>query len=132
MTTDLVLHALDNALKNRNNPTGVIVHSDRGSQYNSTIFKAVLKRSKLLGSMGQVHTCADNAAMESFNALLQKNVFNQQKIWRTRSELIGRINKWVNVRYNKERRQAKLNDMTPREYDIIMQEDENYFNKNSE
>ena len=62
----------------------VIVHSDRGSQFRSRDFVAVLKAAGLSGSMGRVAAAGDNAAMESFNSLLQKNVLNQQQ-WKTRN-----------------------------------------------
>jgi transposase InsO family protein len=53
-----------------------IVHSDRGSQFRSHAFVRALGRAELRGSMGRVATCADNAAMESFFSLLQKNVLD--------------------------------------------------------
>lgn len=55
------------------NPAGVVVHSDRGSQFRSRKFRKALKRHNLIGSMGRVGACGDNAAMESFFSLLQKN-----------------------------------------------------------
>jgi transposase InsO family protein len=119
MTTDLVLAALKDALSNRHYPTKVIIHSDRGSQYTSNDFKKTIKSYDLVQSMGQVRTCADNAAIESFNALLQKNVLNRKKHWQTRSELISRIYSWVNNRYNGQRRQDGLNRMTPIEYEAV-------------
>ncbi len=119
MTASLAVDALNDALANRSYPKGVIVHSDRGSQYNSRQFLTALKDNGLTGSMGQVRTCADNAAMESFNALLQKNVFNQKRVWDSGSELIYEIYKWVNTRYNTKRRQDALGKMTPMEYELI-------------
>lgn len=53
MTKDLVISALSKALKNRDYPTGVIVHSDRGSQYASNDYKAALAKHNLLGSMSK-------------------------------------------------------------------------------
>lgn len=122
MNTDLVVSALHDSLQNRGVPKNTIVHSDRGGQYNSIQFLKTLKAYELKGSMGQVRTCADNAAMESFNALLQKNVLNQRKVWQTRTDLIHQIYRWVNTRYNKERRQKALDKMTPVEYELV------YFN----
>lgn len=119
MTAGLVESALLDALENRGYPKDVIVHSDRGSQYRSGLILEAIRAYGLLGSMGQVRTCADNAPMESFNALLQKNVLNQRKVWDSRSELIHSIYRWVNVRYNKQRRQAALGRMTPEEYELV-------------
>jgi len=61
----------------------VIVHADRGGQFRSRAFKAVLKANGLTLSMGRVASAADNAAMESFHALLQKNVLDQRRTWAT-------------------------------------------------
>jgi len=57
----------------------VVVHSDRGGQFRSRAFQRVLKANQLNGSMGRVVSAADNAAMESFHALLQKNVLDQRR-----------------------------------------------------
>ena len=54
------------------NPAGTVVHSDRGSQFRSTKSVKALRRNGLVGSMGRVGACGDNAAMESFFALLQR------------------------------------------------------------
>ena len=63
----------------RRQPRGtVVVHSDRGGQFRSRAFRAVLKANDLTGSMGRVVLAGDNAAMESFFALLQKNVLDQR------------------------------------------------------
>ena len=71
----LAVNALRNAIILRS-PTDTVVHSDRGSQFRSKAFMRMLKNNDLIGSMGRVGTCGDNAAMESFFALLQKNVLS--------------------------------------------------------
>jgi transposase InsO family protein len=70
------------------------------------------------GSMGRVGTCADNAAMESFFALLQKNVLNSKQ-WKTREELRLAIATWIERTYNRRRRQRGLGRLTPVEYETI-------------
>jgi putative transposase len=77
-----------------------------------------LKDAELRGSMGRVGTCADNAAMESFFALLQKNVLNSQR-WKTRKELRLAIATWIEKTYNRRRRQRGLGRLTPVEYEAI-------------
>jgi putative transposase len=67
MKASLAVAALRNAIELRQ-PSGTIVHSDRGSQFRSRKFVRALRRNGLVGSMGRVGTCADNAAMESFFA----------------------------------------------------------------
>ena len=69
--------------------------------------------------MGNVGTAADNAAMESFFALLQKNVLNTRK-WATRDELRIAIITWIERTYNRRRRQRSLERLTPIEYESIM------------
>jgi transposase InsO family protein len=74
---------------------GCIVHSDRGSQLRwSRKFLATLRRYDLVGSMGQVASAGDNAAMESFFALQQKNVLDRRR-WTTRDELRIAIVTWI-------------------------------------
>ena len=78
-----------------------------------------LTRYSMLGSMGQVASAADNAAMESFFSLLQKNVLNRQP-WCTRDELRIAIVTWIERTYHRRRRQAALGRLTPIEYETIM------------
>ena len=69
--------------------------------------------------MGQVGTAADNAAMESFFALLQKNVLNTRR-WGTRDDLRIAIVTWIERTYHQRRRQDRLGRLTPNEYETIM------------
>ena len=93
------------------------MHSDRGSQFRSHAFRAVLKSAGLRGSMGRVASAGDNAAMESFHALLQKNVLDRRR-WRTRAELRYAILTWIEHTYNRRRRQRALGKLTPLEYEL--------------
>ena len=79
-----------------------------------------LTRHGLVGSMGQVGSAGDNAAMESFFALLQKNVLDRRHRWATRDELRIEIVTWIERTYHQRRRQAALGRLTPIEYEIIM------------
>ncbi len=91
----------------------MIVHS----QFHSRAFGAVLKANDLTGSMGRVSSAGDNAAMESFYSLLQKNVLNRRR-WRTRDELAYEITYWIEHPYNRRRRQRGLGRLTPIEYEL--------------
>jgi transposase InsO family protein len=117
MPAALAVNALNNALSTRDAPNA-IVHSDRGSQFRSRAFVRALKDAELRGSMGRVGTCADNAAMESFFSLLQKNVLNSKR-WKTREELRLAIATWIEKTYNRRRRQRGLGRLTPVEYEAI-------------
>jgi transposase InsO family protein len=68
--------------------------------------------------MGRVAACADNAAMESFFSLLQKNVLNS-KSWTSRDELHLAILHWIERTYHRRRRQRALGKLTPIEYETI-------------
>ena len=84
----------------------------------SNAFVSIPKRNGLIGSMGRVGACGDNAAMESFNSLLQKNVLNQRR-WATREELRLAIVRWIETTYHRRRRQRELGKLTPIEYETI-------------
>ena len=68
--------------------------------------------------MGRVGACGDNAAMESFFALLQKNVLDRQR-WSTREELRLAIVVWIERTYHRKRRQRRLGKLTPSEFETI-------------
>ena len=119
MTADLAVNALHNALALRGG-VGTIVHSDRGSQFRSHAYVRALRDAKARGSMGRVGTCADNAAMESFFSLLQKNVLNRQR-WQTRDDLRLAIVVWIEKTYHRRRRQDALGRLTPIEYETVHQ-----------
>ena len=117
MTASLAVSALSNAVALRD-PAGTVVHSDRGSQFRSTAFVTALKSHRLVGSMGRVGACGDNAAMESFFSLLQKNVLDQQR-WSSREELRVAIVIWIERTYHRRRRQRRLGRLTPIEHETI-------------
>ena len=119
MKARIAVDALNMAVARRGNVTGCIVHSDRGSQFRSRKFLAALRRHHLKGSMGQVGSAGDNAAMESFFALLQKNVLNRRR-WHTRHDLRVAIVTWTERTYHRRRRQERLGRLTPIEYETIM------------
>ncbi len=87
MKSRLAVAAINNAVGMRRaagqDVAGCIVHSDRGSQFRSRKAQRALNRHRLVGSMGRVGAAGDNAAMESFFSLLQKNVLNRHP-WATR------------------------------------------------
>lgn len=64
---------------------------------------------------------ADNAAMESFFSLLQKNVLDRQRRWQTREELRLAIITWTERTYHRRRRQARLGRLTPIEFETLLQ-----------
>ena len=119
MKARLVVAAIEMAAARRGDVAGCILHSDRGSQFHSRKVHRALTRHRMVGSMGQVGTAADNAAMESFFSLLQKNVLNTRR-WATRDDLRIAIITWIERTYHRRRRQPALGRLTPEEYETIM------------
>ena len=119
MTSALAVQALANAITFRG-PVGTVVHSDRGSQFRSHVYVRALRDAQLRGSMGRVGACQDNAAMESFFSLLQKNVLNRRH-WQTREQLRAAIVLWIERTYHRRRRQQTLGRLTPIEFEILHQ-----------
>jgi transposase InsO family protein len=123
MKSSLAVQALENAVARRGvdgaEVAGRIVHSDRGSQFRIRKFLAALRRHDLAGSMGQVASAGDNAAMESFFALLQKNVLDRRR-WATRHDLRIAIITWIERTYHRRRRQQRLGRLTPIEFETII------------
>ena len=123
MKSRLAVAALSNAVAMRTaagqDVAGCVVHSDRGSQFRSRKLQRALTRHHLVGSMGKVASAGDNAAMESFFSLLQKNVLDRQR-WATRDDLRIAIVTWLERTYHRRRRQDSLGRLTPIEYETIM------------
>ena len=117
MKSALAGSAIRNAIALRS-PAGTICHSDRGSQFRSKKVIRLLRNNGLRGSMGRVAAAGDNAAMESFFALLQKNVLDTRR-WETREELRLAIVTWIETKYNRRRRQRGLGKLTPVEFEMI-------------
>lgn len=119
MKSRLAIQALHSAVARRGEVAGCILHSDRGSQFRSRRFVHALSRNEMVGSMGRVGAAGDNAAMESFFALLQKNVLDRRR-WDTREQLRIAIVTWIERTYHRRRRQARLGRLTPIEFEAIM------------
>ena len=122
MKSRLAVQALENAVQMRGDVAGCVIHSDRGSQFRSRKFLRALSRHRMVGSMGRVGSSGDNAAMESFFSLLQKNVLDRRS-WTTREQLRIAIVTWIERTYHRRRRQARLGRLTPVDFEAIMTKD---------
>jgi putative transposase len=120
MKARLAVDALEMAVTRRGDVAGCVTHSDRGSQFRSKKFTRALACHGIIGSMGRVGAAGDNAAMESFFALLQKNVLDRRR-WTTRDQLRIAIVTWIERTYHRRRRQARLGRLTPVEYEAIIE-----------
>jgi len=117
MKSSLAMAAMRNAVALRS-PVGTICHSDRGGQFRAKKVLRLLANNALVGSMGRAYGAGDNASMESFFSLLQKNVLNTRR-WDTREDLRLAIVIWIETKYNRRRRQRALGKLTPVEFEMI-------------
>jgi transposase InsO family protein len=117
MKASLAVAALRNAIVRRD-PVGTVIHSDPRQSVSIERLRAHDQDNGLVGSMGRVGACGDNAAMESFFALLQKNVLDRQR-WTTREDLRLAIITWIERTYHRRRRQRRLGRLPPVEYETL-------------
>lgn len=116
MTASLVCSALTMALWRRKKPTGVIVHSDRGSQYCSRDYQKLLKKHHLVCSMSKKGDCYDNAAMESWNHSLKVEAIHGEKIL-DREQAKRIVFEYIDVYYNRQRLHSKLGYLSPEAFE---------------
>ena len=114
--TELVQDALTMAIWRRGKIKDVIVHSDQGSTYASKGYQQQLSAKKLRCSMSRKGECLDNAVAESFFGSL-KNELVYHEDYKTRAQARQSIFNYIEVFYNRKRRHAFLNYMTPVEYE---------------
>ncbi len=106
------------ALESRNNPEGIIIHSDQGSVYTSYAFQDFVKRKHLTSSMSRRGNCWDNAVIESFHSNLKSEEFQYVKFNSLSDyEVRERVNNYLTY-YNEERIQEKLGYLTPIKYSV--------------
>jgi putative transposase len=121
MRTELVLTALDAALGQRiPSQTGLVFHSDRGSQYASGDYRAALLRADITCSMSRRANCWDNAVAESFFGTLKTELIHP-RIFSTRALARTVIAEWIEVFYNRQRIHSTIGYLSP------VQFEENYW-----
>lgn len=112
---ELVLEALDMALWRRR-PSGVIHHSDQGTQYTSLAFGQRCRQARVRPSMGSVGDCFDNALCESFFATLECELLDRRR-FRTQSEARMAVFEFLEGWYNLHRRHSALGYLSPVEFE---------------
>ena len=112
MTADLVCQALTNAIKYKRPTKGLIVHSDRGSQYCSHQYRQIIAKHGLEGSMSRRGNCYDNAPIESFWGQM-KNELIYHKVYETRQQVIADVTRYIELFYNRQRIQKGLGFKSP-------------------
>ena len=115
MTTDLVVRALEQAVATRRPAAGLIHHSDRGSQYCSHEYQELLASYGMRVSMSRKGNCYDNAPVESFWGTLKTELVHHRR-YQTRAEAMSEISEYIDIFYNRQRRQSRLDYMSPAAY----------------
>lgn len=116
MATEGVLQALQMAVSRRKPPAGLIIHSDRGSQYASALFREYLNDHRFVQSMSRKGNCWDNAVAESFfHSLKTECLYRLNKI-PTLEELRKILFDYIEVFYIRKRRHSSLGYLSPMEY----------------
>jgi transposase InsO family protein len=117
MTEHLVLSALRSAIKERQPPTGIIHHTDRGGQYAGNDYRAVLRRADIGQSMSRPDNCYDNAFMESFLGTV-KNELEMTEYQSIRNAL-KEVAEYIRY-YNFERRHSALDYHSPAQFEQLI------------
>lgn len=116
MTADLCCQALKMALSRRRMPRGVIVHSDRGSQYCSTVYQGLLAQHSLICSMSAKGNCYDNAVAESFFHTMKVEIIHGER-FATRDEMRQTVFEYIEIDYNRSRRHSANGYISPEAFE---------------
>jgi len=116
LTEEMTSTALKQAIAREKPSEGLIHHSDRGRQYASYQYQAILKRYGIAPSMSRRGNCYDNAYMESFFSTLKRELVHGER-YRTRDEARLSIFEYVEVFYNRKRKHSALGYMSPEQHE---------------
>jgi putative transposase len=117
MTVRLTCDALRMAVFRRQQPRGVIVHSDRGSQYCAQEYRALLVENELKCSMSARGNCYDNAAVESWNHSLKVEAVHGER-FATRAQAKKQLFEYIEVYYNRQRLHSTLGYLSPEQFEL--------------
>jgi len=115
-TRNIVSQSLLRATAAKRPAGGLMHHSDRGSQYCSREYRDLLGHFGLQASMSGTGNCFDNAPMESFWGTLKQELVHHRH-YTTRQEAIRDITGYIEIFYNRQRRQARLGFLSPAAYE---------------
>ena len=116
MKSDLVIEALDQALKRRRPPVGLIHHSDRGCQYASQQYRQALSEGHIRASMSRRANPYDNAKMESFFATLKSESLDRTTLFDV-EDVRAKVFAYVEGFYNSSRRHTSLGGKSPKSFE---------------
>jgi transposase InsO family protein len=109
---ELVSQSLSRAVSLKRPGKGVVHHSDRGRQYCAQDYRDLLKQFGMRASMSDKGNCYDNAPMESFWGMLKSELVHHRQ-YKTRAEAMNEITEYIEVFYNRQRRQECLGFLSP-------------------
>ena len=112
----VVLNALEMAMQGRHPGAGLLLHSDRGSQYASLAYQQRLLQAGVTCSMSRKGDCWDNAPAESFFATLKRELVSRSR-FETREAARGAVFEWIEVWYNRKRRHSTLGYLSPVQFE---------------
>ena len=116
MTAQLACDALKMALWRRKRPENVIVHTDRGGQYCSADYQALLKRHNLRGSMSAKGCCYDNACVKSFFHSLKVECIHGERFI-SREIMRTTVFNYTECDYNRWRRHSACGGLSPEQFE---------------
>lgn len=116
MTNQLIMDAFKMAVTSRKVEPGLILHSDRGVQYRSGEYQALLLGEGIRPSMSRKGNCWDNAAMESFFARFKVEALYAEDV-RSKQEAYSCVFEYIELFYNSHRRHSTLGYKSPRAYE---------------
>ena len=116
LEASLAMAALQMALEARCPGSGLMHHSDRGVQYASLDYQALLALRQIVPSMSRRANCYDNAVVESFFATLEWELIERSD-WHTRDEARLAVFEYIECWYNRKRRHSSLGYLSPMEYE---------------
>ncbi len=117
MTEELVINALKMALFKRKISAGLLLHSDRGSQYASQAYQRLLNQHGIICSMSRKGNCWDNSPMESFFRSLKVECIYRQT-FKEREQAKLAIFDYIEVFYNRQRKHSALHYLSPMNYEL--------------
>ena len=117
LDAELVLVALRRALATRRPAPGLVHHTDRGAQYASAVYRAVLAQAGAVPSMSRPGNCWDNAVVESFFATLDAEL-RATADWATPVEAAAAVTDFIAGWYNPQRRHSTIGYCSPIEYEL--------------
>jgi putative transposase len=116
LTQELVARTLTMAVERRRPASGLLHHTDRGSQYAATTYRELLAGHGLTASMSRRANCWDNAVVESFFHTLKTELVHH-RYYRTREDATQDVFEWIEVFYNRVRRHSTLGYRSPAEFE---------------